>query len=532
MLKLRPFADSVVEAFHRKAALSLPREELASLSGGFQKQWMLEQGDSGWVFPDAERPFFRVPLERLCAAGAVQAGAAGASAARCLEDRDGDGFAASKDCDDADPRAHPGGRDLAGDGVDGDCDGVDAQPANFVLIFLESHRAVNVGHLGPFGAVGAATPALDSLAAKGHAWTRFSCSGIPTINALLSSHMSVLQHPTRYISSDFTTLNNRGFPAYLRDHGYHTRFFSAADPTWDGQVPWLRQWYGEIQYDRTRETDAAMLEHMARWMKDSLEAGKPFMLGAITKTNHYPFNPEAGVRKLPAEASLQDRMLATMEYTDAAVGRFIDSLRSEPWFDRTLFIILADHGFPLSEHGSSTIGHGLYNESLWIPFVISGRHPELGPPALHDYPASQLDLGPTVLDLAGIRDPNHFLGHSLARPSTGLHSMGYLIRGQQGTVEHGDFRIHGPLGDIPRDQGPEVFHTQSDRLEKKNLLPGAQAVYDSLLPFLKGIARLNTYLVESDGLWPDSLDAAAWLGAAGAPGNRPSSSAKAEIPAK
>ena len=497
MLKLRPVADSVAEAVKGKdAQVHRPADsELAALAARFQTQWLKEQGDSAWVFPDPARPYRKGPRRRACEAGPWPRGA---------EDRDGDGFPASADCDDGDPRARPGGRETPGNGVDEDCDGVDAEPANFVLLFLESHRAVNVGHLRPFGAVGAATPALDSLAAAGHAWTRFACAGIPTINALLATHMSVLQHPTRYISSDFTTLNNNGFPEILRDRGYRTHFFSAADPSWDGQVPWLRQWYGGYTYDRSRESDADMFADMSAWMKQNLASGKPFLVGAITKTNHYPFNPEPGVRPTAPDASLQDRMLATMEYTDAAVRRLVESLRGEPWFSRTVFVILADHGFPLSEHGSSTIGHGLYNESVWIPFVVYGTHPKLGPPALHDYPASQLDLGPTLLDLAGIRDPNHFLGHSLVRPATGLHSLSYLVRGQQGSLEHGDFRLHAPLGDIPRDPGPEMFHTATDRLETRDILPKTRALYDSLVPFLRDMARLNTWLIESDNLWPDS----------------------------
>jgi arylsulfatase A-like enzyme len=144
---------------------------------------------------------------------------------------------------------------------------------------------------------------------------------------------------------------------------------------------------------------------------------------------------------------------------------------------------------------------------MWIPFVIAGKHPRLGPGAWHDYPASQLDIGPTVLDLAGIRAPNHFLGHSLARPATGLASISYLVRGEQGELESGAFRIHAPLGDRPREQGTEVFNTVGDRLEKHNLYPqdaAAKAAYDSLSPLLRAIGTLNTYLVEANRLWPDS----------------------------
>jgi hypothetical protein len=76
-------------------------------------------------------------------------------------------------------------------------------------------------------------------------------------------------------------------------------------------------------------------------------------------------------------------------------------------------------------------------------------------------------------------------------------------------MERGIYRVHGPLGDRPREQGPETFNTLADRLEQRNLYgdPAGRAAYDSLMPFVRAMGALNTYLVEADRLWPDTAAA-------------------------
>ncbi len=470
MKRLQPFVDTAWIGLMRPEADALPAAEWDRLAREYQARWQNQQGDGAWVFPNLEHPYFRQRHEQFC----------------------------------AEPEKHASAIDIPGDGLDQDCDGVDANPVNVVLLIFESHRAMHCGHLKPFGATASATPVLDSLAAQGSFWTRFSVGGLPTINALMAIHLGIVQHPTRFISSDFTTMANQGFPAVLGRHGYRTQFFSAADPAWDNQTPWLRQWYQGVRYDRSRENDAAMLDDMAQWMHDSLNSGQPFFLASMSKTNHYPFNPVAGVKPSPSDASLQERMTATMHYTDAALGRFFTRIRTEPWFDRTVFIILGDHGFPLGEHGSSTIGYGLYTESTWIPFVLVGQHARLPKPGAISSIASQVDIGPTVLDLAGINDANHFMGHSL------LHSHGeskdaLILRDGQGMLERGNQRWHGPLGEHPREQGFERFDALADKGEHNNLQGDGKMHPPQTEPEWDEIAdrsRLHTALLEGDKLWP------------------------------
>jgi hypothetical protein len=447
LVRLRPFIDTVwLGLFHTRAA-PLSDAEWHDLAGRHQEAWLRRQGDDDWVFDDPRHPYVRRP--RATAA--------------------------------------PG--DPAG------------PPPSFLLLMLESHRALHCGHLVPHGAIASATPVLDDLAARGRFWTRFSAGGLPTINALLATHLGIYQHPTRSLTYDLTTLASESFTTALGRHGYRTEFFTAADPAWDNQTPWLRQWYQGTHYDRSRESDGAMLHHLGQWMRENLSTTTPFCVSAMSATNHYPFNRVPGVQPLPRSATPQERMIATMQYTDQALGELLDAIRHEPWFDRTVIIVMGDHGFPLGEHGSSAIGYGLYAESTWIPFVVHGDHPRLPPPGSVRSVASQIDIAPTILDLAGIREPNHFLGHSLVRPHPG-EDESLVLSGEQCLLVDGARRWHLPWGDLPRQQGTEVFDTLADAREERPLGSVPEADQERALRRVREAARLHVAVLEQDRLWP------------------------------
>jgi arylsulfatase A-like enzyme len=58
-------------------------------------------------------------------------------------------------------------------------------------------------------------------------------------------------------------------------------------------------------------------------------------------------------------------------YTDASVGRFIEQARREPWWERTLIIITADHGhrLPVPDEGSA---FEIYERAYRIPMLWLG----------------------------------------------------------------------------------------------------------------------------------------------------------------
>lgn len=470
MRLLRPVVQTAwLSAVKSDAPPSLSGDSLSQLTSRYRNWWLAASNDKNWIFPLEDYPYYREPMQTDCRSPH-------AGSTRC--------------------KAPPETASVPARAPDG-------KPWNFMLILLETQRALNVGHLKPYGAPHSSSPYLDTLAARGTYWSRMVATGLPTINSWMSLHLSIPQHPTRYLASEFTTLRHESFVQVLERHGYTTRYFSTSDPAWDNKTPWLRQWYQAFDYDRSREYDAGMFDHLRGWLRDSVNDDTPFFITAMTKTNHYPFNPVPGVRPVPASAPLVERMDATMRYADAGLQSLIEGLREQPWFDRTIFVVMADHGFPLGEHGSSQIGYGLYTESIWMPLVMTGNHPKLRLRGGRGHPASGLDIAPTFLDLAGIREANSFMGHSLLQGDN-PHRLTFGIRSEQAFVENEKYRWHGPWGDQPRDQGEELFDIVRDRLETVDLMPAEPGLRDSLAIFIRDLTRLHIDVIELDRLWPSS----------------------------
>lgn len=375
---------------------------------------------------------------------------------------------------------------------------------NFIVIFMESERGMDVGYLNPDDSRPSATPVLDSLAKSGWAWTRFYAAGVPTVGGVLSSHFGFPPHRYKLTASELVYADIPSFASILRDNGYSAQFFSAADPAWDNLSVWFQKWYDRTHYDRAFEDDSTFFDKTAGFIRDTLAPsaardGKPFLAAMITRSNHYPFNLVPGMPDSAKALPQADRMRYTMHWADAQMGRFLGALSGEEWFKNTFVIVLGDHGFPQGEHGVSAIGSEAYSNVTWIPFVVNGPAAAIreNPGLLHDGAAGQCDIAPTVLALAGIRAANSFMGHNLMRRGGKPFAAG--VHSGKSAMAFDSLRI---LGNTYDNSATGLYDYRTDVREDHDLGTAGEgsdsrlvAVKDSLKALADTVLGLNDWIM-------------------------------------
>jgi uncharacterized sulfatase len=104
---------------------------------------------------------------------------------------------------------------------------------------------------------------------------------------------------------------------------------------------------------------------------------------------------------------------ACVSFVDAQVAVLLQTLDRLKLRDRTIVVLLGDHGFHLGEHGGLWRKNTLFEESLRVPFILAApglKQPGLAARGL----VESLDLYPTVLELAGLPGVPGLEGTSLA----------------------------------------------------------------------------------------------------------------------
>jgi arylsulfatase A-like enzyme len=103
-----------------------------------------------------------------------------------------------------------------------------------------------------------------------------------------------------------------------------------------------------------------------------------------------------------------------IKFMDRQLGKFLEFLKKENLYDNAVFIIMGDHGEGLGEYRDH-FGHihFLNRPAVKVPLIIAGKG--IKSIGKRQELVSNLNIAPTILDIAGVKKPNFMLGHSLLK---------------------------------------------------------------------------------------------------------------------
>jgi arylsulfatase A-like enzyme len=98
-------------------------------------------------------------------------------------------------------------------------------------------------------------------------------------------------------------------------------------------------------------------------------------------------------------------------FADRAIGELLDALAASEHADRTVVVLLADHGEAFGEHGFASHS-SLYDHDLLVPLIVA---PVAGTRVVREVETQVrlVDVMPTILDLVGAEAPAGLSGRSL-----------------------------------------------------------------------------------------------------------------------
>jgi arylsulfatase A-like enzyme len=107
----------------------------------------------------------------------------------------------------------------------------------------------------------------------------------------------------------------------------------------------------------------------------------------------------------------RDRYDSEVFFTDKHIGRLLDYMREQPYWENTAIIVSADHGEAFGEHEMYKHAFEVWEVLTRVPLLVYAP----GVKARNiDERRSHIDLAPTILDLMGIEEhPDSFQGRSL-----------------------------------------------------------------------------------------------------------------------
>ena len=275
-------------------------------------------------------------------------------------------------------------------------------------MFVISIDTMRADHLAAWAGRGADTPAIDSLARDSILFE----NAISQVPLTLPSHAAIF---TGLLPFENGVRDNLGYrlpegtatlASLLKAAGYATggavssavldrsTGVAAGFDFWDDRIEAsdAGEALGDVQR-AGRETE----KRLETWIAGN--TGKVFAFLHLYEP-HAPYTPPE-----PWASRYRDHPYdGEIAAADAVVADFISFLRSKDLYDRSIIVLLSDHGEGLGDHGEAEHGIFLYREAIRVPLAVKlPKSAEKGSRVAA--PVALVDVMPTVLDLVGAPRP-------------------------------------------------------------------------------------------------------------------------------
>lgn len=363
-------------------------------------------------------------------------------------------------------------------------------------VFVVVLDTVRADHVSAYGYERPTTPVLDALAREGAlfldttspaTWSLPSHASLFT-GRFVSGHGAHDEH--RFLRAEHPTLagtlaaagwDTRSFTAnaWISDGLGLTRGFAWTDEAWrSGDVARnfhaMHRLLDRAGFGPRDKGGAHVAGNVEAWLAERPADARPAFVFVNFIEAHFPYHqlPAEFVARFTSMSRRQARALsleltaaqfgaplpdpsttaplatalydAGVAYADHLLGRLIDALRRRGTLDRTIVVVLADHGELLGEHGAFGHGTSLYDAVLRVPLVV--RYPPRVPAGVRvAQPVSAVGVFATVADLVGVPPPTSVQVGSLVPAIAGEAVRGPVLAEQYASMLGRDDARDHPL---------------------------------------------------------------------------------------
>jgi len=430
---------------------------------------------------------------------------------------------------------------------------------NIVFILTDDHRWNALGIMGhPF----VETPHMDSLAREGilfeNAFVTTSLCSPSRASFLTGQYAST--HGVRNNFSRWDSKKNITFLQHLKGAGYDTAFIGKWHMPGKGlpQLPGVdlfvsftrKDGQGDyfncpiyVNHKLMPNRKAYITEELTDYAIDFVQAKRntPFCLYLSHKAVHHDWKPPEHLKGRYKEADLSHLAPESDKYNtwtglnwlegtmgnmhavykryheclasvDEQLGRLLDVLEQNGLLDNTVIVYAGDNGYMWGEHRMYA-KHYPYEESIRIPYIVRAPGRIIPDPGRRaGQMVLNIDLAPTLMEIAGIPIPGAMQGESFLNILQGQNAPG------RSAWVYELFRDFPFGGRVPPHKAlrterykyilweccrePEIYDLQKDPRELKNLFPTTDgpSLSEKLMPQLEHIKREHG-LKSSDDLF-------------------------------